>query len=240
MTVAEKPLWVLGYGSLIFKPPPHAKYVVPGVIHGYARRFWQSSSDHRGTPEKKGRVATLIAYEDIVSHEQIKQDILSYDTSLTEGFDRRELRVWGCAYYIPAEHASEVSKYLDVREQDGYSVHEIPFLLHHDEGGLDDDNNDELIRAIEQLPVDAQTGKRILTSSVYIGTLDNASFIGPELLRDTAAVISDTSGPSGDNWEYLDMLHRSLAELDKHGKDEYLEQLVEEVLRLKERKFDRP
>ncbi|CAG8030661.1 unnamed protein product [Penicillium nalgiovense] len=34
-------LWVFGYGSLIWKPPPHYDQRVPGYISGYVRRFWQ-------------------------------------------------------------------------------------------------------------------------------------------------------------------------------------------------------
>lgn len=228
MTVPQEPLWVLGYGSLIFKPPPHAAFRVPGLIRGYARRFWQSSSDHRGTPEKKGRVVTLVSYDDIIAKSSFLLDVKKYTSGLKNDFARDDLKLWACAYYIPAEHSREVKEYLDVREQDGYTLHEIPFEIHQD-GEFKDE---ELKRAVDALPVDA-SGKHILTSKVYIGTSENASFIGPEDVKDTAKIIESSRGPSGENWEYLEKLYQSLVELDKHEKDEYIEALVREVLSIR-------
>ncbi|KAL5421109.1 hypothetical protein PMIN06_006771 [Paraphaeosphaeria minitans] len=105
--------WLFGYGSLIWKPPPHFDERVPGYIEGYVRRFWQASEDHRGTPEAPGRVVTLI-------------DRAHWDT-LTDAHEPTE-RVWGAAYHIPRAKVAEVREYLDIREINGYSIQFTPFI----------------------------------------------------------------------------------------------------------------
>ncbi|KAF8857003.1 cation transport regulator-like protein 2 [Acephala macrosclerotiorum] len=102
--------WLFGYGSLIWKPPPHFDRRIPGYVTGYVRRFWQ---DHRGTPEAPGRVVTLIErsfWETLDDHHPSGSD-----------------KVWGTAYRIQAEKVAEVREYLDIREINGYTIHYTPF-----------------------------------------------------------------------------------------------------------------
>ena len=82
--------WVFGYGSLIYKADFPYKARVPAHIHGWERRFWQGSHDHRGTPEAPGRVVTLIPAPGV--------------------------RCGGMGYYI----AEDVFEHLDYREKNGY------------------------------------------------------------------------------------------------------------------------
>ncbi|KEP52139.1 putative cation transporter ChaC [Rhizoctonia solani 123E] len=90
---------VFGYGSLIWKPPPYYAERVPGFLKGFVRRFAQSSSDHRGTPEHPGRVVTLIAAVDWSGF------------SSTDEFPHEDV-VWGVCYTISPEHAAEMREYL--------------------------------------------------------------------------------------------------------------------------------
>lgn len=111
--------WLFGYGSLIWKPPPHFDERVPGYISGYVRRFWQASEDHRGTPLSPGRVVTLI--------ERSFWEMLG-----DSEHEKTAEKVWGAAYHIIPEKVQEVQEYLDIREINGYSIQYTPF---HPNGG---------------------------------------------------------------------------------------------------------
>ncbi len=78
--------WLFGYGSLIFKVDFPYIDSKPACIHGWSRRFWQGSHDHRGTLENPGRVVTLIEEADAVCHGLAFQ----VDSSVFEQLDVRE------------------------------------------------------------------------------------------------------------------------------------------------------
>ena len=55
----DRPLWVFGYGSLMWNPEfPHTDRRM-ALLHGYHRRFCVYSHRYRGTPEKPGLVLGL-------------------------------------------------------------------------------------------------------------------------------------------------------------------------------------
>ena len=89
-------VWLFGYGSLIWKADFAFIERRRARLHGWSRRFWQGSHDHRGTPEAPGRVLTLTRDE---------------GASCT-----------GVAYLVtPAEFDA-----LDHREKNGYLRHVAP------------------------------------------------------------------------------------------------------------------
>ncbi|KAH9990495.1 ChaC-like protein [Russula vinacea] len=108
----DDPYVVFGYGSLIFRPPPHVIKKTPGFLKGYVRRFAQQSHDHRGTPENPGIVVTLVHHEDWAGF------------SGADPFPHEDI-VWGVAFTIDPAHATEVRAYLDLREKDGYTLERV-------------------------------------------------------------------------------------------------------------------
>lgn len=99
MTERAGPLWIFGYGSLIWRPDfPHGERVV-AELSGYERRFWQGSTDHRGVPGAPGRVVTLV--------------------------EAAGSSCWGVAYRIEDADAASVLSHLDHREKGGYERREV-------------------------------------------------------------------------------------------------------------------
>ena len=92
-------LWIFGYGSLIWRPDFPFLESKPANIGHWSRRFWQGSSDHRGTENRPGRVLTLIASEGTRCH--------------------------GLAYRV----TQEVLAHLDHREKNGYERHAVSIQL---------------------------------------------------------------------------------------------------------------
>jgi cation transport protein ChaC len=95
----EGPLWVFGYGSLVWRPAFEYAERRAGMIHGYWRRFWQGSTDHRGTPSDPGRVVTLVP--------------------ATAG------HCWGMAYRVSSDQRAAVLANLDHRERGGFSREQV-------------------------------------------------------------------------------------------------------------------
>jgi glutathione-specific gamma-glutamylcyclotransferase len=152
-------IWLFGYGSLIYKVDFPILDSRPASIKGWKRRFWQGSHDHRGTPEKPGRVATLIE----AAGEQC----------------------FGMAYQVTEEEF----EHLDHREKNGYLRFEVD------------------INFTDSNPLQSKKGL------VYIAPTDNEAFLGAASELEIAQHISQSTGPSGDNSEYVYLLAKALRAL---------------------------
>ncbi len=107
-------IWIFGYGSLVWRPAfPYARRR-RACVRGWARRFWQGSTDHRGTPDAPGRVVTLVPEPDATC--------------------------WGVAYRVEAEQLGEILETLDMRERGGYERHDV--TLHFSGDGASENERD--------------------------------------------------------------------------------------------------
>ncbi|MCB1748980.1 MAG: gamma-glutamylcyclotransferase [Gammaproteobacteria bacterium] len=101
--------WIFGYGSLIWRPDFHYNQRRRAALHGWQRRFWQASPDHRGIPEAPGRVVTLV--------------------------EEASAACWGVAFEPAADELPAILARLDVREQNGYEARVVE--LQFDDGSSD-------------------------------------------------------------------------------------------------------
>uniref|UniRef100_A0A8B9EWU3 Gamma-glutamylcyclotransferase n=1 Tax=Amazona collaria TaxID=241587 RepID=A0A8B9EWU3_9PSIT len=97
------PVWIFGYGSLVWRPGFEFTSRKVGFIRGYSRRFWQGDTFHRGSEKMPGRVVTLL--EDCGAC------------------------TWGVAYEVRGEQIPASLQYLNMREAvlGGYDTKLVKF-----------------------------------------------------------------------------------------------------------------
>ena len=91
--------WIFGYGSLIWRPGFIAERRMIARLDGWERVFSQGSPDHRGTPEKPGRVVNL--------HPRIGHFC------------------WGMAFEVNTAEWPSILTALDRRESGGYAQQRV-------------------------------------------------------------------------------------------------------------------
>lgn len=240
--------WIFGYGSLIWKIDfPFVRQQF-GYIKGFRRRFWLSSTDHRGMPEFPGRVVTLVASED------------------------PEDKVWGVAYEIPTDKKTQDD--LDYREKGGYTRHSTVFHPTSSPAAPCRKGNAEATAPASNLasspavPASSSPDPTLAplppssspppppssslpppasslpTSSlpplapipvvVFIASSEVDEYLGPQSLESLADVIAVSVGPSGRNADYLFNLAEAVRTFFPDEADDHLFEL-EEMVKERER-----
>lgn len=112
------PLWVFGYGSLIWNPGFDFDERALATLPGYARSFCMWSIHHRGTPEAPGLVLALDPHDDAECHgvafrvrPALKLQVLDY---------LRERELISSAY---------LERTLKLRLHDGRSVDAVAYVI---------------------------------------------------------------------------------------------------------------
>ena len=197
------PLYIFGYGSLMFRPQESfaACERVDGVVEGWRRIWAQRSCDHRGEPHMPGLVVTVLS-----------------DAEL-EALDLRQAtdppsRVHGVAYRIPDEQVAHVLDELDFREKGGYTRAVVEVLPTHSPGGTSTGRNGGPIKAL-----------------LYTANAENPNFHHPSTLEEAAHIVAWSRGPSGENKKYLFEVDAYLRRVGAECEETFmLTRRVEEVL----------
>lgn len=122
--VKGAPVWVFGYGSLMWNPGfPHLSRE-PALVHGWHRAFCVYSHVWRGTPEKPGLVLGLdrggscrgIAFKVAPAKEKQVLDYLDERERVTNVYWRRRL-----AMTLPSGHKVEAWGYIAERSHPQYA-----------------------------------------------------------------------------------------------------------------------
>jgi cation transport protein ChaC len=211
------PLYVFGYGSLIWRPALLEQYPsYHATAVGYRRLFAQRSCDHRGTCKFPGLVLNLVTDDYLASKGYFAgpNDLKSYDCH-------------GLVWLIPEDRVSETLEYLDHRERGGYDRHFLPVVVK------------------ERTPF--HEPHSIVNALAYVGHETNPNFYLPPLYSTTndfnrttqnifnlqgrsvvTDIISAAKGCSGTNVEYILRLQHYLHE--RNMADDYINNLARAVI----------
>ncbi len=116
--MGKKPLWVFGYGSLIWNPGFEHEEIVIARLSNYARTFCMRSIHHRGTVENPGLVLALDP------HTGASCDGLAL--RVTSGAEEATLKYLRERELISSAY---LEKTLPVRLTSGQEVHAVTFII---------------------------------------------------------------------------------------------------------------
>ncbi|CAK4033411.1 Glutathione-specific gamma-glutamylcyclotransferase [Lecanosticta acicola] len=231
----EGDLWLFGYGSLIWKPPPDYErqmdlfypfkiFVFPATLKAmcavFGRRgrrtfttpmYFCEETEERGSPSSEDHRGTPEAPGRVCT----LIDRKLWET-LTDQHTSAPPKVWGAAYRIPAPKVPQVKEYMNIREINGYSIQYAPFQQQPSK-------KEDMSATYQQVHMpDGQAIKCL----VYIGLPDNPQFLGVQDPQALAEHIVKSRGPSGENKDYLYQLEEALDALSAESGDEHISDLA--------------
>lgn len=189
VSTLPKDLWIFGYGSLIWKNDeiPHTDSLVC-FARGFKRRAWQGSTDHRGTPDRPGRVVSLYTPRDFEQMRVMEKDQRELSPGAAESW-----QVCGVAFKVTDEHRETVIESLNYRERDGYQAMWLPLY---------------------SCETATSPPRLLITSALtYVAGPSDPSFLGFATSTHIAKHISSCRGLSGPNIDYITNLNDSLNRL---------------------------
>lgn len=126
------PLYLFGYGSLLWRPGELLGNFASSSCScsGWQRLFAQRSSDHRGSTDFPGFVATLV--EATYLKEKL-QELSQINEAFERGIDEKadtigdiKISCSGLVWLIPEDRIEGTIAELDYRERGGYHRYELP------------------------------------------------------------------------------------------------------------------
>ncbi|WP_068115604.1 gamma-glutamylcyclotransferase [Tropicimonas marinistellae] len=114
----SQPLWVFGYGSLIWHPGFPVEEQAVARLTGFHRAFCMSSIHHRGTPEKPGLVLALDAAPDAQCDGLAFRVVPGTEADTLAALREREL--------VSAAYVEEI---VTLRLHDGRAVNALAYVI---------------------------------------------------------------------------------------------------------------
>ncbi|KAI8620986.1 ChaC, cation transport regulator 2, partial [Chytriomyces sp. MP71] len=160
----------------------------------------------QGSHDHRGTPTSPGRVVTLVDGTEYLREFAARDDTRSEHDHEQAERCWGVAYLIGRADVEEVIAHLDHREKNGYSS----------------------LRTTVFNAID----KPFATATVYIGTTDNAAFVGPAPLPSIAKTIVHNVGPSGRNIDYFINLCHAVRVISANHPDHHLLALEASVRRI--------
>lgn len=228
-------IWLFGYGSLCWRPGFNYSERRLGILPNYARRFYQYSTDHRGTDDYPGLVATLLPTSHQDYHPQQYQQQLENEDQhgkFQQLYNHQIDSCVGVCFLLNRHEVKTILSYLDHREKNGYTavITDI-HTLQQTNTVLNESSNSNLNQHKEFKLDSSEPGKIVTVKAISWFATDENEFYSRHLDdKIIAERINKAVGPSGPNIDYLSNLHQFMT--DTNCEDIHLNTIMSHIREL--------